>query len=176
MWIASGYTASDWNNLRLDDDASEDWVTAIRIVDARIRERFIDAVDVLVDLDEALPVLDRRFGFAILALDCLVIETLQAFREGLVNARRHSQRLFCTFLEEQREFQFSSEIARTFYHDFRCGILHQAETFNGSLCFSVGSIVIQKTDGLIINRTEIHRAIVRSFERYLGELIARVLR
>jgi hypothetical protein len=170
MWIANGHTASEWNSLRLDSDTSEDWLTAIRIVDARFRERFIDAADVLIDLDDSLDARERRFGFAILALDCLVIETLQAFREGLVDARRSSQRLFCTFLEEQPEFRFSSKVARIFYRDFRCGILHQAETFNGSLCFSIGPMVVEKSDGLVINRTEVHRAIVKSFDRYLRQL------
>ncbi len=72
----------------------------------------------------------RRFGFTILAVDCLVIETLEAFIEGLEDTEGKSRATFCKFLRSRPLFaaEFTTEdLAEQFYYQFRCGILHQAE-------------------------------------------------
>jgi hypothetical protein len=74
------------------------------------------------------PAVKRRFGFAILAIDCLLIETLAAFVEGLETTDGKSKATFCTFLTTRPKFKatFTFDIAKQFYEEFRCGILHQA--------------------------------------------------
>jgi hypothetical protein len=54
----------------------EDWDTAVNIVEDRIGGRWLDAAQTLLD--------DPRtgFGFAILALDCVVIESMWGFMNG----------------------------------------------------------------------------------------------
>lgn len=96
----------------------------------RISERFIEPIDFLIETDEAKLPTERRFGFAILALDCLLVETLGAFIDGLEDTRGKSEPTFCRFLMKRPRFAsvFTSEtLAKQFYIEFRCGILHQAE-------------------------------------------------
>jgi hypothetical protein len=76
MQIAPGIEAEKWQALKLDDPASPDWPEAIRILEARICERFIDPVDHLIATEQVKPLAERRFGFTVLAVDCLLIETL----------------------------------------------------------------------------------------------------
>jgi len=67
--IAPGIAAEKWQALKLDDPASPDWPEAIRIVEARIHERFIDPVDHPIAAEDGKPILEKRFGFTILAID-----------------------------------------------------------------------------------------------------------
>jgi hypothetical protein len=130
MQIAPGVDAARWQALNLDDASSRDWPKAIEILEARIHERFIDPVDHLMAAEEARPPLERRFGFVILAVDCLLVETLGAFREGLETTEGSSKATFCGFLTTRPLLskQFATwDVGRRFYEDFRCGILHQAE-------------------------------------------------
>src|SRR5258708_33543390 len=57
------------------------WDKAVDILAARIRDRYIGTVDCLIATEENKPASKRRFGFAVLAIDCLLIETLSAFIE-----------------------------------------------------------------------------------------------
>ena len=72
--IAPGYTVGCWKRLKLDPDVpnSDDWEKAVKIFDARIRKRFFHPVDVLIEHQSHSK---KTFGFAILAIDFLVIET-----------------------------------------------------------------------------------------------------
>ena len=42
--------------------------------------------------------MERRFGFAVLAIDCLLVETLGAFIEALTDTDRASRQTLCRFL------------------------------------------------------------------------------
>jgi hypothetical protein len=130
MQVAPDFDSSEWSKLQLDDPMSKDWGKAVSVFRARIYSRFIDAADVLVCLDEKKPIKERRFGFAILAIDCAVVETIGAFQEGLTDTDRKSKGTFAKFLSTSPGFQkhFTLARAKKFYSDFRCGILHQAET------------------------------------------------
>src|SRR5574338_1620878 len=144
MQIAPGVDAERWQALKLDDPAHGDWPEAIRIFEARIHERFIDPVDHLIAAEEAKPPLERRFGFVILAVDCLLVETLGAFREGLETTDSSSRATFCKFLTTRPQLskQFTTlELARRFYEDFRCGIRHQAEIGGECKVWSVGPLL-----------------------------------
>lgn len=73
-----------------------------------------------------------RHGFCIMAVCCLMIETLVAFREGLEDTKDEGERVFTEFFKAHNGFGLSrdSDIA-SFYTDIRCGLLHQAEARNG---------------------------------------------
>lgn len=83
MQIAPDVDASLWQGLKLDDPNSSDWDKAVGILAASIRERYTEPVDFLIAAEETKPATERRFGFTVLAIDCLLVETLGAFIEGL---------------------------------------------------------------------------------------------
>ncbi len=173
MQIAPGIDSATWKSLRLDSPQATDWEAAIGIFERRIRERFLDAIDLLIVDDEYRPPLDRRFGFAILALDCLLIETLQAFREGLKITKGQSQRLAIDFLTSRPAFRpyfCSKELADAFYKDFRCGVVHNAQVFGSGLIWSVGPLLQVNDQQMTVNRTEFHACAKAEFHAYLDEL------
>lgn len=89
----------------------------------RFTERYIDPVKEY----------SSRNGFCIMAVCCLMIETLESFYRGMENSTGNSEALFCNFFDRWSESHFSDfrGHANEFYKHIRCGILHQAETTNG---------------------------------------------
>ena len=70
MRISPRYTSTDWKQITFEKN--EHWHLAVDIFKDRIRERFLDPIDRIEKCQYA--------GFAVLALDCLLIEMLQQFR------------------------------------------------------------------------------------------------
>ena len=172
MEIAPGINTSEWHALNLDDANSADWDKAINILHKRIKSRYLDPADILLNEDSQRAARERRFGFTILAIDCLLIETLQAFVEGREDTRRKSEQMFRNFLTGRASFKahFSQSTAKQFYEDFRCGILHQAEIQGKSRVWSVGSLARVENGAMIVNRTEFHSRLKQEFQLYLADL------
>jgi len=172
MEIAPGVLAEKWQALRLDDRGNPDWPAAVRILEARIHERFIDPVDHLIAAEEAKPIMERRFGFTILAVDCLLVETLGAFIDGLTDTDGASRATFCGFLTTRPLFkdEFTPDRAKRFYYEFRCGILHQGEIGGDSKVWSVGPLLQDNGSRIIVNRTKFHELLKDEFQSYLAEL------
>lgn len=105
MQICRGFSDVQWKQLRAalesEDAQSEDgkrfWNTAVEVFERRMRERFVNPIDVLEQADSKLDIAnsgnDDSFelppaeaspvvvpGFAIVGLCCLLIDTLQSFR------------------------------------------------------------------------------------------------
>lgn len=172
MQIAPNFEAARWKALQLDDAAGPDWDTAIFALDSRVRERYINPADFLVAAEKDIRPVERRFGFAVLAIDCLLVETFGAFLAGLVETKGRSEATFCKFLTSRPQFSndFSEPLAKQFYDEFRCGVLHQAEIRGDSKVWSVGPLVRQVGDSVIVNRNEFHERLKLEFEAYLQEL------
>lgn len=68
-------------------------------------------------------------GFSVMALDCLLIETLQQFKKGESDTPRGcGEKYYVEFLTDTsfNEY-FSEDMAKKFYKHIRNGILHQTE-------------------------------------------------
>lgn len=173
MEIAKGIQANIYLNLDLADYNSKNWDIAIDIMDRRIRERFIEPADKLIELEDNISPIDKKYGFAILALDCLLCETIQAFYEGIGDSTGKSKKLFKEFLKSRVEFRefFKTEQEREdFYKNFRCGILHQAQTSSDTKIWSVGTLIRKSGRFVIVNRQEFHKKIKSELEIYINEL------
>jgi len=174
MYIAFEIHSNEWLNLDLDDAVSLDWNRAVEIFAARIQDRYLEPVDLLIKADESRSsIMERRYGFSIMAIDCLLIETLQSFRDGLKDTKHKSREMFKKYLTERKGFRdhFDEEQANSFFDNFRCGILHQAEIMGPSLLWSVGPLKGEKADGTPhINRTIFHEILKEEFKRYCDEL------
>ncbi len=171
MQIAPGFDSADWRSLRLDDPNSADWDKAIEIFRSRLECRFVEPVDELIKLEEPKPFGERRFGFTVLAIDCLLTETLGAFLKGWQDTTGRSEEAFCTFLSRPLFApHFSPATASQFYSEFRCGILHQAEVGGKSRVWSVGGVIAAEFGRITVNRTKFHELLKRELENYQDEL------
>jgi hypothetical protein len=162
--LSPNYNFDDWQKLRLDIEA--DWQAAIEMLCDRIRGRFFVAIDRMKDYEYA--------GFAVLALDCLLIETLEQFYQGVAETPyRKEEEYFRNFLTRPPfASAFDNDKAAKFYKLIRCGILHQAEVKLGSLVLRGDDKPLVRTNGkgIEINRRLFHETLVQAFEDYTREL------
>ncbi len=172
MEIAPGVRSTEWINLELDVAESEDWLKAIQIFRERIAKRYLLPARRLIEIDEPRPAESRTYGFSIMAVCCLLVETLQSFVEGVPDTSHQSKYLVKRFLTSHPEFAppFNEDLACHFYYHVRCGILHIGETQSDALIWSVGPLVVTHKDSIRINRTEFHSCLDRFVERYVSEL------
>src|SRR3990172_7794555 len=84
MKLSPRYTEKQWNAAF---DGPEDWDTGIDIVEDRIKGRWLDAADRLLG--------ESQSGFAILTLDCIVLESLWGFMNGQAVPRRGEKFELC---------------------------------------------------------------------------------
>jgi hypothetical protein len=164
VWISPNYTVQDWRVL--DFSGEEDWQKAVAIFEDRIRGRFLNMIDHIQ--------CELFAGFAVMALDCLLIETLQQFYEGVHETCGPPGNYFKRFLTQTafRKY-FDGKMAKCFYTHIRCGILHQAEIKGSSrIRIDTPDLVRWADDrrGLVINRKMFHRKLVEIFENYVAQL------
>ncbi len=174
MKISKEYFADDWCKLKLNENIEEDWQKAIDILEARLTERFLEPVDILINAEESEDAHEKKFGFTILAIDLLLMETLQAFKEGLETTERKSKQTFTNFLRDSPHFSkyfTTDELREKFYKEFRCGILHQAEVQSDEArVWSVGELYKDYGSFYTVNRTKIHENLKKDFEDYIKKL------
>jgi hypothetical protein len=87
----------------------------------RLETRYLEHIRILLPRQTS--------GFAVLALDSALIETLEQFRRGKpTTPRRQGQDYFISFLTQTAFGQhFDKPRAILFYKTIRCGLLHQSE-------------------------------------------------
>src|SRR5215469_11978134 len=83
LMLSPRYNEKDWNDAF---NGREAWDTAINIVKDRIKGRWLDHADRLLDEDHS--------GFAILALDCIVLESLGGRMNGNAVPMGGEQRVY----------------------------------------------------------------------------------
>lgn len=167
MRISPKYTINDWINLTFSTE--EDWQKAVDIFEDRIHGRYLSIIAKIENCEYA--------GFVILALDCLLIETLQQFREGVEQTpyKKHEQ-YFKRFLTDTsfKNYFTEEELAGRFYQQIRNGILHQAEIKSSSrVSIRQNDPLVSPTEdcqGLIINRKRFHQQLSKVFYEYISSL------
>jgi hypothetical protein len=119
MLISRKFTVDDWKALTFGSEA--DWQKAVTIFLDRMETRYLEHIRRILG--------HHTSGFAALALDCAVIETMEQFRRGEPKTPfGEGKKYFVSFLTETL---FSPDVgkkqARVFYKNIRCGLLHQTE-------------------------------------------------
>jgi hypothetical protein len=215
--ICRGFTVRQWNGLRdrlmkdkvLTNDEPA-WQCAVDVFERRIRERFLSSIEALEEADSRsdihvrddepadcsmLPNDGRNRivvpGFAIMALCCLLIETLQSFREAPIPTPSPSGQ--CTFPRgpcirpypstTNRFKKFlqlpvfkgafkNDNVATSFVGGVRNGILHEAETRRWVIWRNqpVNKLVDPYGRGFALNRTAFYQALKEEFKKYLQDL------
>jgi hypothetical protein len=175
-WISPRFRTQDWKNLNLASSNSSDWSKAVEIFLDRIRGRFLDPVDAIRNHID--PRIAEFAGFTIMAVDCLLIETLVQFRNGQDQTEGKHENAFWEFFHESEFFNhdFDFKKASVFYRHFRCGILHQAQTKGSSLVrygrhrMVEAVVMVDVEQGLIIDRELFHNALVNEIDSYAHRL------
>lgn len=108
-------------------------------------------------------------GFSIMANCCLLIETLQSFKNGWDDSDRKSAAAFTQFLTTEKNFNVLSNRAREFYSNVRCGILHQGETTGGWRIKRIGANLFDNTN-LTIDSVKFAKELNSSLQKYSKDL------
>jgi len=95
------------------------------------------------------PILDssNKHGFTMMAIGCLVIETLESFYQGRRDSVRISKKMFRDFFNRETALKVFFSEDDWFYYKVRCGILHQAEIVGGWRVIRTGDLLnsVEKT-------------------------------
>lgn len=180
MKISPKYNNYDWNNLNLSQYYSQYWIEGAKIVYDRIHGRYLVQIEVLEEH------LDRDIwlysGFMIMAVDCMVIETLQQFYLGIPDTNqvyfKRNWESFRDFFKKSQYFQneFDDNKVKIFYDHVRNGLLHQSQTKKKTLINIENLRMIEQvnknnlSDGIIVNRQLFHEALVNEFKQYIENL------
>jgi hypothetical protein len=198
--ICRGFTDRQWPALRqrLDNNDESAWQCAVDVFERRIRERFLTSIEALAAADtrsdvdvqtgapsdcsslprDAAPVVVP--GFAIMALCCLLIDTLQSFRVKpdamepvtgpclypsgpCIRPASSTTEQFKRFLRLpafRGEFD-EDKVATQFVRGIRNGILHEAETRRWVVWRDEPlDRIVDREDGVYaVNRTAFYRAL-----------------
>lgn len=175
--LATGFPVSRYRALRdglghpVADVAA--WAEVVAAVRRRIDERFLQPITTLTNTTGTEGIVP---GFAILALDCLLIDTIQSFREGRETTGKNSAaRSFGSFLKRARFSCFSSNDRSAFYHYVRNGLLHNGETRGDWKVRTDTSEMLTRVAGTnerVLNRKLFHEAIVEEVVDYFHDLAA----
>jgi len=193
-WVGRGVRARAGR--RLDHDGGP-WAEAIGVFERRMNERFFTCIDALVEADTkpdskstvSQREIDRIPGFSIMALCCLLVETLQGFQESAtsigpsgpctypkgscVKPSPDTTGQFIKFLRRPafRGAFAEDKIAKSFVRGVRNGILHEAETRKWVIWREEPREIVEpQGHGYALNRTMFYEAVKQEFELYLRDL------
>lgn len=153
--LSSSVTVSDYRGFVEKQDKEK----IIEFLKERFSERYIEPMRVEQD---------KKNGFTIMAVSCLMIESMESFYQGWNDSNNKSQQAFCNFFDRNANFLFIKGYSQEFYKSVRCGILHQGETTKGWHIRRDGKILNKKTK--TINATKFHDEVEKSLFNYCDSL------
>ncbi|MDZ4252515.1 MAG: hypothetical protein U1A72_08065 [Sulfuritalea sp.] len=109
-----------------------------------------------------------KHGFTILAVACLVIETLESFYQGRADTHGKSAKMFSDFLRRETPLKVFGSSCNWFFKDIRCAILHQGEVRGGWRIWRKGPLL--DMNGKTINATQFLRELRKAVAGYVNEL------
>lgn len=166
MRISRKYTVEDWKDLSFTSEA--DWTQAVAIFQDRLETRYLEHIRFILPR--------RTSGFAVLALDSALIETLEQFRRGEPETPWGEGRQYFESFLTQTAFSdhFDVELAGLFYRTIRCGLLHQSEAGGTSRIKRGGGypLVAYTVDhaGVVINTRKFHDLLEHVIHEYATDL------
>jgi hypothetical protein len=108
-------------------------------------------------------------GFAVVALDCLLLETLYGFQEGRSSPGKEAYEKILM----EPPFSLAEDQVMGIYKNIRNGIIHDTETRKGwRIRMDTEALVTRNKDegGFILNRTMFHKALNEAFEAWVKKL------
>jgi hypothetical protein len=108
-------------------------------------------------------------GFSIMANCCLLIETLQSFKNGWGDSDRKSSQAFKQFFTSEDNFSKFKSKEDEFFKNVRCGILHQGET-TGGWTINRGGKNLFDNDKRIVDSVTFAKELEKSLKEYCDTL------
>lgn len=187
LYISEKYKLSDYIALNLNINShTEVWGKAIDIFISRINGRYFNAINKLSDNGDIEEM--QKYGFSIMSIECLLIDTLVKFRYGPIRINNHLNRddrfkkirfnqenkiRFMKFLSEFLSEEFAEgKNAEKFYKDIRCGIVHFGTTENTSrlTCDSDKLIKLLENGDISVDVNILYNKLERYFQKYINDL------
>ena len=145
MKIAGKLTISNWDKLskNLNCENDDNWGLAFYFFEERIKTRYINPIKSILEVGD-----DLGEGFAVVNLQCSLIETIESFINGWkfsitpygwykINGDKDqlikkNQNIFESFFDKRKPFiDYKNKInGEKFYQNVRCGLLHETQTKN----------------------------------------------
>jgi len=132
-------TVSEYQKLILNKDKD----ALAKFIFERLSSRYINP------FEEHGSTYKQKNGFSMMANYCLLIETLQSFKNGWGDSNRKSNKAFKQFFTDNSDFEELNNKGAEIYDHIRCGILHQGETTGGWKITRIGCTLVDKENRVI---------------------------
>lgn len=192
MYIAGNKTIEDWKNLikRLKPTYNQNWDEAYNFFELRICTRYLKPIDAILNIK-----MNNGEGFAVVNLQCSLIETIESFINGWIYTYPHfinqhgiklksNDKIFKSFFSKRSPFKdYSIKISGgKFYQNVRCGLLHETQTKDNwkikSDTFKAGFAYKEINHGhlieKIIYRENFHRDLQKLIAQYKNSIVTGV--
>lgn len=173
-FISEKYTYEDYLKLEFELNSPEEvWEKAIDIFIDRINSRFFYAIDKLMENKDRYEML--KYGFAIMTLQCSLIDTFAKFRYGSNKQTERFYMFLKEYLIKNIDEEEKQKIASKFYKDIRCGLVHSGSTENmsGLSCDAVNLITTMKNGNKEFISVDIFimdKELRKYFKEYINKL------
>ena len=172
------------NGIINDNGSDDDWKNAYKLFEGRITTRFLNPIKWILERE-----VNRGEGFSVVAIQCILIEFLEAFKQGKVYTTSEKPRefeynasikLFRDFLMNNEPFSKDFKTIKNadgFYHNIRCGLLHEAATKETSKINNVSShnmiVFFEKNDpmNMRIYRENFNQALLEYIKKYKENIL-----
>jgi hypothetical protein len=180
--------ASNWTVRRVKEAINQGRSNdLVRFLRARHKERFFRPIKLMMEADGN----GQGYGFSIMALCSLLVETLESYWQGLPstyerelqelerrhapvecrvpkNEWKHGRVIFQSFFK-RNDSVFKAVDGDEFYRNIRNGLLHQAQT-KGGWKINKSQPSTWDTANKSVNRDRFARCLKQAFESYLAQL------
>jgi len=196
MRIAGKLTVKDWNELSkiLTINQQEHWDTATHFFEERIKTRYLNAILAILKMKEY-----NGEGFAVVNLQCSLIETLESYKNGWVYSNEkkdgylknkwhynkivakteakqdlQNKDIFISFFTNSETFKHMGIDGEDFFKNVRCALLHETQTKNNwriKKCSSATQSYCESPAAKIIYRDQFQKNLEDVIDNYKNALI-----
>lgn len=179
MKIANNLTVQDWTNLskKLKPIHNDNWEEAYIFFESRICTRYLKPIEAIINLRK-----NNGEGFAIVNLQCSLIETIESFISGII----HNHPYF--LMKNQKAFRNNSKIYNLFFNRFsnnfnqlngknyylcvRNSLLHETQTKKNWFILAKSNLPYKYEDNKhIIYRNNFQNEILNILKEYKKSII-----
>lgn len=163
-----------------DEDGTEKNVTIQQYLDFIVNKDKVQIADFIFQrlhnrylkpflFENTIFIKQFKNGFSIMANCCLLIETLQSFKNGWGDSNNKSSLAFKQFLSSETNFSVFKNKEQDFYVNIRCGILHQGETTGGWIVNRSGQKLFDNIN-LVVDSVTFAKELEKSLKNYTDNL------